>query len=73
MKIFWLFNHPAPYKVDLFNLLGGKAELTACFERVSESGRNELFYSRPALCFKPVLCKGVKFPSYQSYSTTPIE
>lgn len=73
MKIFWLFNHPAPYKVDLFNILGAKSELTACFERVSESGRNELFYSRPALSFKPVLCKGIKFPSYQSYSTTPIE
>lgn len=73
MKVFWLFNHPAPYKVDLFNLLGQHIELTACFERVSEKGRNELFYNRPALSFRPITCTGIKFPAYQNYSTTPIK
>lgn len=54
-------------------MLGQHVELTACFERVSEKGRNELFYNRPALSFRPITCTGIKFPAYQNYSTTPIK
>lgn len=45
VKIFWLFNHPAPYKVDLFNEIGKSAELDVLFERGTEAGRNGVFYS----------------------------
>lgn len=51
MKIFWLFNHPAPYKVDLFNELGKSIELDVLFERASEKGRNAIFYGEKALSF----------------------
>lgn len=73
MKVLWLFNHPAPYKVDLFNLIGREVELTALFERVSEKGRNELFYSRPALSFRALTCRGLTIGGYQSFSLTPID
>ena len=73
MKVLWLFNHPAPYKVDLFNLLGRNIELTALFERVGEKGRNELFYSRPALSFRALTCRGLTIGGYQSFSLTPID
>lgn len=44
MKIFWLFSHPAPYKVGLFNLMGQKSDLHVLFERNEEYDRNKDFY-----------------------------
>ncbi|MBO6285234.1 MAG: hypothetical protein J6O18_02835 [Bacilli bacterium] len=46
MRIFWLFNHPAPYKVEFFNRLGKNNELTVYFERASEAGRITFFIPR---------------------------
>lgn len=54
MKILWLFNHPAPYKVDFFNELGKKIDLTVLFERSSESDRSLSFYHSKASSFKAV-------------------
>lgn len=73
MKIFWLFNHPAPYKVDLFNLLGKKAEVEAYFERSSEKGRNALFYSETPISFSAHFCKGIAWGEMDNYSRDPIK
>ncbi len=73
MKIFWLFNHPAPYKVNLFNLLGKKAEVEAYFERSSEKGRNALFYSETPISFSAHFCKGISWGEMDNYSRDPIK
>ncbi len=57
MKILWLFNHPAPYKVDFFNELGKSVDLTVIFERPSESDRGSSFYHSKPKNFKTVFLK----------------
>lgn len=73
MKIFWLFNHPAPYKVDFFNILGQQVEVEAYFERASEKGRNDLFYSEKPLHFHAHLCKSIAWGPLDNYTKEPIE
>lgn len=72
MKIFWLFNHPAPYKVNLFNFLGQKADLEVYFERGGEKGRNAVFYSQKAINFKARMCKSISFGKMDNISSDPI-
>ena len=43
-KVLIVFNHPAPYKVRLFNELSKFFELHVIFERDSASDRNKDFY-----------------------------
>lgn len=43
-KVLIVFNHPAPYKVRLFNELSKNFELHVIFERQSASDRNKSFY-----------------------------
>lgn len=44
MRVLIVFNHPAPYKVRLFNELGKYVDLTVIFERKQASDRNKDFY-----------------------------
>ena len=44
MKVLVVFNHPAPYKVKLFNLLAQKIDLDVIFELKKEKNRTESFY-----------------------------
>lgn len=45
MKVLIVFNHPAPYKVRMFNALSKSVDLTVIFERNKAKDRNESFYS----------------------------
>ena len=72
MKIFWLFNHPAPYKVSLFNELGRKLDLTVCFERKQEKGRNAIFYGEEAQTFSVVPITSIPFGAFDNYTHGPI-
>ena len=45
MKILIVFNQPAPYKVNLFNLLALDNDIHVIFERKTASNRDEKFYS----------------------------
>lgn len=45
MKILFVFNHPAPYKVRLFNELAKEIDLDVIFERESASDRPDDFYN----------------------------
>lgn len=45
MKILYIFNHPAPYKVSFLNELAENVELDVIFERTKNKNRNPLFYS----------------------------
>lgn len=58
MKVLWLFNHPAPYKIDFFNELGKSIDLTILFERKTESDRPLSFYQSKAKNFKIIFLKG---------------
>lgn len=59
-KVLIVFNHPAPYKVKLFNELSKYVDLTVIFERDSASDRNESFYEEKEYNFKTAKIKGLK-------------
>jgi hypothetical protein len=65
MKVLWLFNHPAPYKIDFFNELGKNVELTAIFERTAEGDR-----PRRSITRKPKTSKKSFFRLSRSAITT---
>ncbi len=68
MKIFWLFNHPAPYKIDFFNELGKSCDLHVVFERKQEGGRNAEFYSHMAKNFRATFLKSITHGIYNNYA-----
>lgn len=58
MKVLFLTNIPAPYRVDFFNELGKYCELTVLFERRSASDRDKEWTADEANNFKAVFLKG---------------
>lgn len=68
MKVLWVFNHPAPYKVDFFNELGKKCDLTVFFERSNESDRNPQFYYEKAKNFSCHVLKSLKLGAANNYT-----
>ena len=61
MKILIVFNHPAPYKVDLFNELAKSNDLTVLFERETCSNRPLEFYSKKDYNFEHIFLKAGSF------------
>ena len=59
-KILIVFNHPAPYKVRLFNELSKVFDLHVIFERDSASDRNKNFYFEEEYQFTTHKIKGIK-------------
>lgn len=51
MKVLFVFNHPAPYKVRLFNELAKRVDLFVIFERSKASDRPDSFYFEKELNF----------------------
>lgn len=45
MKVLIVFNHPAPYKVRMFNELAKLVDLTVIFERTKAKNRPQSFYN----------------------------
>ncbi len=68
MRILWVFNHPAPYKVDFFNELGKRADLEVLFERGSEADREKGFYSEKPTNFKAVFLNALPLGPHNSYT-----
>ena len=60
-KILIVFNHPAPYKVRLFNELSKNFDLHVIFERGSASDRNKGFYFEEDFNFVGYKIHGIKF------------
>ena len=52
MKVLIVFNHPAPYKIRLFNELAKYFDLEVIFERDKASNRPEAFYNAKEFNFK---------------------
>ena len=59
-KVLIVFNHPAPYKVRLFNELSKYFDLHVIFERDSASDRNKTFYFEEKYDFEVHKIKGIK-------------
>lgn len=57
MKVLIVFNHPAPYKVRLFNALSKSVDLTVIFERKKASDRPDSFYNCNEYNFKHIFLK----------------
>lgn len=57
MKALIVFNHPAPYKVKLFDELAKKIDLFVIFERKSAKDRPTTFYSENDFKFKNICFK----------------
>ena len=60
-KVLIVFNHPAPYKVRLFNELSKYFDLHVIFERDSASDRNKNFYFEEKYNFTTHKIHGIKF------------
>ncbi len=73
MKVFWVFNHPAPYKVDFFNVLGKLVDLTVVFERHREKGRNATFYSQKAINYHETIANSIYLGGIDNYTHVPIK
>ena len=59
-KVLIVFNHPAPYKVRLFNALSKHFDLHVIFERRSASDRNKGFYFEEKYNFTTHKIHGIK-------------
>ena len=59
-KVLIVFNHPAPYKVRLFNALSNHFDLHVIFERKSASDRNKGFYFEENYKFTTHKIHGIK-------------
>lgn len=60
MKILFLTNIPSPYRVDFFNELGKKCELTVLFERHNAKDREENWLNNKATSFNAIYLEGIK-------------
>ncbi|MCQ2802220.1 MAG: glycosyltransferase [Bacilli bacterium] len=57
MKVLIVFNHPAPYKVRIFNELSKFVDLTVIFERTKAKDRPDIFYNCNDYQFKTIFVK----------------
>ena len=60
MKVLIIFNHPAPYKVDLFNELSKTNSVDVIFERKKAKNRPDDFYINNKYCFNNIEPQGFK-------------
>jgi glycosyltransferase involved in cell wall biosynthesis len=68
MKVLFVFAHPAPYKIDLFNGLAPHMELTVVFERHASGFRHPYFYDRTQYDFKTIFLGGINLGAENHYS-----
>ena len=57
MRVLIIFNHPAPYKVSVFNELAKYVDLTVLFERDKASDRPDSFYASNHYDFNHIIFK----------------
>ena len=57
MRVLIIFNHPAPYKVKVFNELTKYVDLTVLFERTKERNRPDSFYDTNEYRFETIFLK----------------
>ncbi|MCC8163608.1 MAG: glycosyltransferase family 4 protein [Lachnospiraceae bacterium] len=60
MKVLFMVNIPAPYRVDFFNELGKSCDLTVLFEQRRDKSRNSKWEADEAAGFHAVFLEGVR-------------
>lgn len=70
MRILFVFNHPAPYKVNLLNGLAKFHDLDVIFERKGNSNRPQNFYYQKEnkFLFRHIFCRGIKIGEENHFS-----
>lgn len=66
MKVLIVFNHPAPYKVNLFNEINNFVDLDVVFERKRAKDRPESFYYNNEYKFNAIFLKKGSFGNENS-------
>ena len=59
MKVLWLTNVPSPYRVDFFNELGKRCELTVVFEKKTSDERDPSWSDYSFKHFNGIILKGI--------------
>lgn len=68
MKVFFAFNHPAPYKVRAFNFINKEIDIFVIFERTKAKDRPDAFYNCNNYDFPHLFLKGGYFGNEQTRS-----
>lgn len=68
MKILYITNLPAPYRVDFFNELGKYTDLTVLYERTTAGDRDARWYKEDALNFRGIDLGGIPVGAASSFS-----
>jgi len=70
MRILFVFNHPAPYKVNLLNGLSKFHDIDVIFERKGNSNRPQSFYyhKENKFLFNHIFCHGIKIGEENHFS-----
>lgn len=70
MRILFVFNHPAPYKVNLLNGLSKFHDLDVIFERKGNSNRPQNFYYQKEnkFLFRHIFCRGINIGEENHFS-----
>ena len=66
MKVLFVFNHPAPYKVSFFNELAKELDIFVIFERTKAKDRPDEFYSKNKYNFNHLFLKKGAFSNENS-------
>lgn len=69
MKTLFVFNHPAPYKVHVFNELARISEIQVIFERIKAKDRPDSFYATNEYNFPVIFFKHGAFSKENTYSS----
>lgn len=68
MRTLFVFNHPAPYKVSVFNELSKLTDIQVIFERESASDRPSSFYAGNEYKFPAIFIKYGSFAKENTFS-----
>lgn len=67
-KILYLTNTPVPYRINFFNLLAEKCDLTVVYERKNSANRNKEWANSVTHKCKTVFLKGIRLKNESSFS-----
>ena len=68
MKALFVFNHPAPYKVHVFNQMASHLDFQVIFEREKAGDRPDSFYAGNEYKFPVIFIKSGGFAAENTYS-----
>uniref|UniRef100_UPI002602AB3B hypothetical protein n=1 Tax=uncultured Methanobrevibacter sp. TaxID=253161 RepID=UPI002602AB3B len=69
VKVLIVFNHPAPYKVKIFNELSKLIDLDVLFERTAASDRPKDFYDENNIQFNATFLKDCYFGAENTFTS----